>query len=83
MRDEEVAKAQMAAALARGVSWGLAEDAEEDAEDRSGEGAASGDWRAYADTHGLSDKQQKLADKVRRLQNRVANLIRECDRIRV
>ncbi len=84
MREDEVAKAQMAAALSRGVSWGMAEDAGEDDEEENADmGAAAADWRAYADTQGLSDKQQKMADKIRRLSNRVANLVKESDRIRV
>ena len=32
------------------------------------------DWRAYAATRGLTDKQQKLADKIRKREARVQNL---------
>jgi hypothetical protein len=77
-REAQVAKAQMAAALAArgvgshaggGASWGLlGEDAEEE-EDGMGVGdpdADTLDWRIYAETKGLTDKQQKLADRIRR-----------------
>ena len=55
-----------------------AQDAEED------EGTALNvDWRAYSQTHSLSDKQAKLAEKVRKRENRIAALQREVDKIRV
>ena len=41
------------------------------------------DWRAYSQTHSLSDKQAKLAEKVRKRENRIAALQREVDKIRV
>ena len=41
------------------------------------------DWRAYAQTHTLSDKQSKLADKTRKRENRIAALQKEVDKIRV
>ena len=54
------------------------QDAEED------EGTALNvDWRAYSQTHSLTDKQQKLAEKVRKRENRIAALQREVDKIRV
>lgn len=53
-RESHVAKAQMEAALSRGVSWGLSEDAEVD----PGEVDADNiDWRAYSQTHTFTDKQ--------------------------
>ena len=70
----------MAAALNKGISWGMGEDAME--EDDSGE-APSVDWRAYSSTHSLTEKQQKLADKIRRLENRIRNLTTESEKIRV
>ena len=55
-----------------------AQDPEED------EGSALNvDWRAYSQTHSLSDKQAKLAEKVRKRENRIAALQREVDKIRV
>jgi hypothetical protein len=40
------------------------------------------DWRAYAATRGLSEKQQKLADKIRKREARVQHLQREIDKIK-
>ena len=82
-REREVAKAQMAAALNHGISWGMGEDAREDDEEGEDRGAPSVDWRAYAQTHSLTDHQQKLADKLRRNENRIRNLTTEAERIRV
>jgi hypothetical protein len=45
-------KAQMDAALAAGASWGFGEDAAEELVE--GEEI---DWRTYAETHSLTDKQ--------------------------
>ncbi len=81
-REKEVAKAQMAAALNRGISWGMGgEDASVDAGEESG--APSVDWRAYSQTHSLTDHQQKMADKLRRLENRIRNLSAEAEKIKV
>ena len=82
-REREVAKAQMAAALNHGISWGMGEDAREEYEEGENGGAPSVDWRAYAQTHSLTDHQQKLADKLRRTENRIRNLTTEAERIRV
>ena len=41
------------------------------------------DWRAYQDTHGLTEKQQKLATKVRKRELRISNLQTEMERIKV
>jgi len=71
----------MAAALNRGISWGMGgEDASADAGDDSG-GAPTVDWRAYSQSHSLTDHQQKMADKLRRLENRVRNLSTEAEKI--
>jgi len=40
------------------------------------------DWRAYAATHGLTDKQQKLATKIRKRELRMTNLQTEMERIK-
>ena len=40
------------------------------------------DWRAYAATRGLTDKQSKLAEKIRKRELRVQNLQRESEKIR-
>ncbi len=75
----------MDAALARGVSWGMGEDAHASDDDEDGDGgaAAAVDWRAYAESHALTDKQAKLAAKLRKREARIANLTREADKIRV
>lgn len=41
------------------------------------------DWRAHAANRGLSDKQQKLATKIRKLELRCATLQTESERIKV
>ena len=41
------------------------------------------DWRLYSQSHTLTDKQQKLADKIRRQELKIHNLRTETDRIRV
>ncbi len=41
------------------------------------------DWRAYSQTRTLSDKQQKLAEKIRKRENRIGALQKEVDKIRV
>ena len=49
-REQAVAKAEMAAALSRGVSWGMGEDAAA----TGGNDESSGglvDWRSYSATH--------------------------------
>ena len=51
---------------------------------QEGAGAAGAvDWRAYAESHALTDKQAKLAQKLRRREARMQNLQREADKIRV
>lgn len=41
------------------------------------------DWRAYAQVKGLTEKQQKLADKIRKREARVQHLQHEIDKIKV
>ena len=83
-REAQIAKAQMDAARASGISWGMAEDApEEDIDMGTASGADAIDWQTYSASHGLTEKQQKLAAKVQKLRNRIANLQREMDRIKV
>lgn len=120
-RDDQMSKAQMAAALGGGASWGFGEDAFDEDGDReclrgvtqlgpgrSGLAAEDGgmlrrlwrlaaappspaprsavedvDWRAYAATKGLSEKQGKLAEKLRKREARVTHLQREIDKIKV
>lgn len=51
-------------------------------EDEAG-AALNVDWRAYAQTHTLTDRQRKLADNIKKRENRIAALQREVDKIRV
>lgn len=86
-RDAAAAKAQMARAISGAgapsteVTWGFGEDAV----DVEGEGHALEDidWRAYASTRGLTDKQQKLTEKIRKREARMQHLQNEIDRIMV
>lgn len=41
------------------------------------------DWRAYSATKGLTEKQQKLADKIRKRELRVQHLQSEVEKIKV
>lgn len=83
-REAAVAAAQMGAALGGGASWGMHDDDDdgEAGEAADDEAAASLDWRSYAATRGLSDKQQKLADRVRKREAKVQSLQREVDKIK-
>ena len=55
----------------------------QDPEDEDEAAALSVDWRAYSQTHTLTDKQQKLAEKIRKRENRIGALQKEVDKIRV
>ena len=61
------------------VSWTHSQEPEEEDE----AAALSVDWRAYSQTHTLTDKQQKLAEKIRKRENRVGALQKEVEKIRV
>ena len=61
------------------MPWASFQEPEEEDE----AAALSVDWRAYSQTHTLSDKQQKLAEKIRKRENRIAALQKEVDKIRV
>jgi hypothetical protein len=63
----------------------MGEDAAESDDDEDGGAAAAAavDWRAYSQSHALTDKQQRLAQKIRKHENRIAALQTELDKIRV
>ncbi len=82
-REAQISKAQMDIAISGGVSWGMGGDAADDMDDDDEPAGGTVDWRMYSQTHTLTDKQQKIATKLRRLENRVMNLSRELERIRV
>ena len=56
-KEKEAAGAQMQAVLTGDMSWGMREDAE-------GMDPGDVDWRGYATTNSLNDRQQKLAENV-------------------
>ncbi len=75
----QTAAAQMAAAVSGEVSWGMGDDAAMDPEDLS-----TIDWRVYMSSgNTLNEKQQKLAERVRAREHKMANLRTEIDRIQV
>ena len=55
----------------------------QDADEDEAGAALNVDWRAYAQTHTLTDRQSKLADKIKKRENRIAALQKEVDKIRV
>ena len=44
---------------------------------------AAVDWRIFSQSHALTDKQQKTAEKIRQRERTIHNLQTETDRIRV
>ncbi|CAL8465521.1 g5057 [Coccomyxa elongata] len=80
IREQQIAKAQMDAARSGGVSWGFGEDAVVDEEGEGGDAVV--DWRIYMQSHSLTEKQQKIADKIRKREARITNLQRELDKIK-
>jgi pSer/pThr/pTyr-binding forkhead associated (FHA) protein len=87
-KDAAAAKLAMAKAIAAGgggVSWGFGEDAREDSdEENDGRGSKDEiDWREHAANKGLTDKQQKIADKIRKREARILNLQKESEKIQL
>ena len=80
-RDEEIGRAQMMAAVSKGIGWGMDDDALEGSHTESQTPAV--DWRTYCQSHSLTSKQQKLADRLRRLEGKIQNLSAEAEKIRV
>ncbi|KAG1652378.1 hypothetical protein FOA52_007231, partial [Chlamydomonas sp. UWO 241] len=78
-KEQEVAKSQMAAVIAGEVTWGMG--AEQDMASMNPEDLSSIDWRVYRGSNELSEKQQKLAERVRSREYKVANLRKEVERI--
>ncbi|GFH18668.1 FHA domain-containing protein [Haematococcus lacustris] len=72
----------MEAALAGGATWGMGgEDAASDPEPSSAADLEALDWRRRAASGQLTEKQQKLADKIRQKEHKVKNMQTENDRI--
>eukprot|EP01026_Neomeris_dumetosa_P073941 TRINITY_DN7659_c0_g1_i2.p1 TRINITY_DN7659_c0_g1~~TRINITY_DN7659_c0_g1_i2.p1 ORF type:complete len:495 (-),score=116.83 TRINITY_DN7659_c0_g1_i2:298-1782(-) len=69
----------MQAALKGEVNWGMKEDIGLDL-DQLGEEL---DWKAYAETKGLTEKQEKLASKIRQRDWKIQGLEKENQRINI
>jgi len=86
-KDAAAAKLAMANAIAAGgggVNWGFAEDARGDSDEENGDGRVGSkevDWREHASNKGLTEKQQKFADKIRKREARIMNLQKESEKI--
>ncbi|TKW20968.1 hypothetical protein SEVIR_4G193100v4 [Setaria viridis] len=77
-REASVLRAKTQAALAEGISWGMAEDAiEETAEDDADEIT----WQTYKGQ--LTDRQEKTRSKILKRMEKIANMKKEIDAIRV
>ncbi|KAM3209331.1 hypothetical protein ACQJBY_063797 [Aegilops geniculata] len=77
-REASLLRAKTQAALADGISWGMSEDApEEDGEDEADEIT----WQTYRGQ--LTDRQEKTRSKLIKRMEKVANMKKEIDAIRV
>lgn len=79
MRDREasVQRARQEASLAEGISWGMGEDAIEEDEDDDEEVT----WQSYKGQ--LTEKQEKTRDKIIKRMEKIANMKKEINSIRV
>ncbi|KAF3785897.1 Kanadaptin [Nymphaea thermarum] len=76
-REASLVRARAEASLAEGISWGMAEDAvEEAAEDDADEVT----WQSYKGQ--LTEKQEKTRDKIIKRSEKVANMRKEIDAIK-
>uniref|UniRef100_A0A7N0UWR3 FHA domain-containing protein n=1 Tax=Kalanchoe fedtschenkoi TaxID=63787 RepID=A0A7N0UWR3_KALFE len=76
-REASLQRAKRQAALADGISWGIGEDAVEEAEDDSDEVT----WQTYKGQ--LTEKQEKTREKVIKRLEKIAHMKKEIDAIRV
>lgn len=76
-REASLLRAKQEASVADGISWGMAEDAIEEAE----EDAEEVTWQTYKGE--LTERQQKTRDKVIKRIEKIANMKKEIDAIRV
>ncbi|KAL5200657.1 hypothetical protein ABZP36_021860 [Zizania latifolia] len=77
-REASLVRAKTQAALAEGISWGMSEDAvEESAEDETDEIT----WQTYKGQ--LTDRQEKTRSKIIKRMEKIANMKKEIDAIRV
>uniref|UniRef100_A0A804R2F4 FHA domain-containing protein n=1 Tax=Zea mays TaxID=4577 RepID=A0A804R2F4_MAIZE len=77
-REASILRAKTQAALAEGISWGMTDDAiEESAEDDADEIT----WQTYKGQ--LTDRQEKTRSKIVKRMEKIANMKKEIDAIRV
>ncbi|KAF5748898.1 kanadaptin [Tripterygium wilfordii] len=75
-REASLKRARMEASLAEGISWGMGEDAIEEAEDDGDEIT----WQTYRGQ--LTEKQEKTREKVLKRTQKIAHMKKEIDAIR-
>ncbi|XVF81821.1 hypothetical protein PTKIN_Ptkin15bG0186700 [Pterospermum kingtungense] len=76
-REASLRRAKAEASLADGISWGMGEDAVEEAEDDADEVT----WQTYKGQ--LTEKQEKTRDKIIKRTEKIAHMKKEIDAIRV
>ncbi|XWS47526.1 hypothetical protein CRYUN_Cryun14cG0160000 [Craigia yunnanensis] len=76
-REASLRRARAEASLADGISWGMGEDAIEEAEDDADEVT----WQTYKGQ--LTEKQEKTRDKIIKRTEKIAHMKKEIDAIRV
>ncbi|CAK7335223.1 unnamed protein product [Dovyalis caffra] len=75
-REASLQRARLEASLADGISWGMGEDAIEEAEDDGDEVT----WQTYKGQ--LTEKQEKTRDKIIKRTEKIAHMKKEIDAIR-
>ncbi|KAK4285573.1 hypothetical protein QN277_002255 [Acacia crassicarpa] len=76
-REASLQRARLEASLADGISWGMGEDAIEEDEDDSEEVT----WQSYKGQ--LTEKQEKTREKITKRMEKIANMKKEINAIRV
>ncbi|KAK7340726.1 hypothetical protein VNO77_21437 [Canavalia gladiata] len=76
-REASLRRAKLEASLAEGISWGMGEDAIEEDEDDADEVT----WQSYKGQ--LTEKQEKTREKVIKRMEKIANMKKEINSIRV
>ncbi|XP_073010400.1 uncharacterized protein [Typha latifolia] len=77
-REASLLRAKTEASLAEGISWGMAEDAVEETTDNDAEEVT---WQSYKGQ--LTERQEKTRSKIIKRMEKVANMKKEIDAIRV
>ncbi|XP_054814552.1 uncharacterized protein LOC129315063 [Prosopis cineraria] len=76
-REASLQRARLEASLADGISWGMSEDAIEEDEDDSDEVT----WQSYKGK--LTEKQERTREKITKRMEKIANMKKEINAIRV